>query len=173
MAKKFLQIGVIGPNSGLCNKALYEFGIKAGHRLSTPERIFISGGMGGFMEAFFKGVKSSDQTFEGQTIGILPGYDPKEANTFTDIVIPTGMGLARNILIINSSDVVIAAGGGAGTLSELAFAWQKNKKVICLTTFEGWSKELAGKRLDKRHEATFLEAKSIEDIENHLRNFKS
>lgn len=64
--------------------------------------------------------------------------DTKEqANEYVDIVIPTGMGWARNQLIVNAADAIVSVAGGAGTLSELAYAWQSGKPVVCYTAFEG------------------------------------
>lgn len=143
---------------------MYRFGTDLGKEIASPGRIIICGGLGGFMEAVSKGVKESVHTFNGQTIGILPGDDPQDANPYIDIAIPTGLGIARNIIIINSADLIIAAGGGAGTLSELAFAWQKKKKVLCITDFGGWAKELAGKRVDERDDGLFLPVKNIKEI---------
>jgi len=158
------KIGIIGPGSNLCSNELYEFGVHLGQQIATPGRVIICGGKGGFMEAVCKGAKLSPRAFEGQTIGILPEDTSEFANPFVDITIPTGMGIARNIIIINSADIIIAAGGGSGTLSELAFAWQKGKKVLCLTQFGGWAAELAGKDIDDRAKELFIEVTGIDDI---------
>ncbi len=162
------KIGIIGSGENLCSDELYSFGIDLGQSIALPDRIIICGGKGGFMEAVCKGAKLSPGTFEGQTIGILPEDTPVSANPFVDIAIPTGIGIARNIVIINTADIIIAAGGGAGTLSELAFAWQKGKKVLCVTRFGGWSAKLAGKVIDDRASGLFLEADSIENILKYL-----
>ncbi len=74
--------------------------------------------------------------------------DPADANPFVDVVVPTGMGHARNALVAQS-DAVIAVGGGAGTLSELAFAWVHDRLVIGLRC-GGWSERLAGSPVDPR-----------------------
>jgi len=158
------KIAVIGPGNDLCSNELYDFGTELGRQLATPHRVIVCGGKGGFMEAVCKGVKLSPETFNGQTIGILPGDDPNSANAFIDIAIPTGMGIARNIIIINTADVIIAAGGGSGTLSEIAFAWQKNKRVLCLTRFGGWAGNLAGTDLDDRADGLLTAVNSVEEI---------
>ncbi|WP_452223513.1 TIGR00725 family protein [Lacinutrix chionoecetis] len=164
-----IKIGVIGPNKSVCSDALYDFGEKLGKAISKKNRLFFNGGAGGFMEAVSKGVKSSSETFDSQTIGVLQGNKAEEANKYIDIAIPTGMGIARNIILVNSSDIIIAAGGGAGTLSELAFAWQKKKIVLCVTQFGGWSEELAGKNLDHRLKDLLIPVKTIEDIEDYIK----
>ncbi|MCX7954176.1 MAG: TIGR00725 family protein [Bacteroidales bacterium] len=162
------KIGIIGPNSENCPVELYNYGIELGYKISSPERYFICGGLGGFMEAVCKGIKSSPNTFKGQTIGILPGEKSEDANPFIDIAIPTGMGINRNIIIIRASDIIIAAGGGAGTLSEIAFAWQLNKNVLCLTKFDGWAKKLAGTALDNRKNSLLIPVEDIEDILHYI-----
>jgi uncharacterized protein (TIGR00725 family) len=122
------------------------------------------------MEAVCKGVKQSQNTFDGQTIGILPTSKAEMANPFIDITIPTGMDIARNFLIVETADIIIAAGGGAGTLSEIAIAWQLKKKVLCVTLFDGWAKELAGRDLDKRQSGLLVPVSSIDEIKNLINN---
>lgn len=161
-------IAIIGPNDSLCSKELSEFGFQLGQHIASENHSIVCGGMGGFMKAVCKGVKSSPNSFQGQTIGILPGVDCGEANPFIDVAIPTGIGIARNMIIIRMADIVIAAGGGAGTLSEIAFAWQLKKKVLCVTSFEGWAKDLAGKNLDKRQEGLLVPVSSIKEIQSCL-----
>lgn len=164
------NIGIIGPNKSMCSKELYDFGVELGKRLSSPDRVFVCGGLGGFMEAVCCGAKQSDKTFSGQTIGILPDAVTDNANPYIDIPVATGQGIARNIIIVNTADIIIAAGGGAGTLSEIAFAWQQKKTVLCVTLFDGWAKELAGKNLDNRADGLLIPVKSIEEILKHLDN---
>lgn len=120
------------------------------------------------MEAVCKGVKSSSCTFFGQTVGILPGDSAAEANPYIDLALPTGMGIARNVLIVRAADILIAAGGGAGTLSEIAFAWQLRKPVLCVTRFGGWAQKLAGQSLDSRSTELLIAVESIEDILTHV-----
>jgi uncharacterized protein (TIGR00725 family) len=104
----------------------------------------------------------------GQTVGILPGEISSSANQYIDTAIPTGEGIGRNIIIVRTADIIIAAGGGAGTLSEIALAWQLEKKVLCVTLFDGWAKELAGKNLDHRQSGLLIPVDSIEEILEHL-----
>lgn len=164
------KIGIIGPNNKMCSKELYDFGVQLGYQLASKDRTFVCGGLGGFMEAACKGIKQSSSTFKGQTIGILPDEKGNATNPFIDIAIPTGTGLGRNIIIVNTADIFIAAGGGAGTLSEIAIAWQLGKKVLCVTIFEGWAKELAGRNLDDRQNGLLIPVNSIDEILKHLDN---
>jgi uncharacterized protein (TIGR00725 family) len=84
------------------------------------------------MEAACRGAKEAG----GLTVGILPGSDRSEANPYVDVVLPTGLGEARNALVVGAADVVIAVGGGYGTLSEIALALKAGKRVIGLGTWE-------------------------------------
>jgi len=162
------KIGIIGPNNKMCSKELYDFGVQLGRQIATKDRTFVCGGLGGFMEAVCKGIKQSAETFNGQTVGFLPDDTSNNANPFIDTAVPTGQGIARNIIIVRTADILIAAGGGAGTLSEIAFAWQLKKTVLCVTLFDGWAKELAGKKLDNRQSGLLVPVNSIEEIVNHL-----
>ena len=67
---------------------------------------------------------------------MIPSYDKKDANAFVDIVIPTGMGLARNLLVVKSADAVVALPGKAGTLSEIAYCLQFGIPVISLGSWD-------------------------------------
>jgi uncharacterized protein (TIGR00725 family) len=109
--KKIIKIGVIGPNKSGCSNLLYQFGISLGQSISKKNRVSFNGGARGFMEAISEGIKSSEETYFGQTIGILQGDSSKDANEIIFLAIPTGVGIARNIILINSSDIIISAGG--------------------------------------------------------------
>lgn len=119
--------------------------VDAGYRIVT-------GGLGGVMAAASRGARSSPAWRDGDVIGVLPGLVVEEANAWVDIVIATGMNHARNVVVVASGDVVVAVGGGAGTLSELALAWQHQKHVVALRVGEGWSARLAGECLDDRRD---------------------
>lgn len=119
--------------------------VDAGHRVLT-------GGLDGVMEAASRGAHESAAYREGDTVGLLPGHDPAEANQWIDIAIPTGLGHLRNGLVA-ASDAVIAIGGGAGTLSEICFAWMHRRPVVSLAAGDGWASRVAGEALDQRHAA--------------------
>jgi len=84
------------------------------------------------MEAACRGARSAS----GTTVGILPGPTRADANAFVDIAIPTGIGEARNALVVRAADAVIAVGGGVGTLSEIGLALKMGRPVIGLGTWE-------------------------------------
>lgn len=117
-----------------------------------------SGGMGGVMEAAFMGARASENYREGDTIALLPSFDANIVNSYADVVIPTGLDVMRNALVANAS-AVIAVGGGAGTLSEIALAWSLKRLIIAYSNVEGWSAKLAGTRLDERRRYPFPDDK--------------
>ncbi|PWJ44109.1 TIGR00725 family protein [Sediminitomix flava] len=160
-------VGVIGPNANLCSEVLYQFAYQLGEELAKANLMVVCGGKGGVMEAVCKGGKNVISPF---SIGILPSSDKEDANPYCDIVIPTGIGIARNFIVVNTADIVIALGGGAGTLSEMAFAWQLGKNIIAYTQEGGWAEKLAGEQIDNRRATPIFEAKSIEEIMNILQS---
>ena len=85
----------------------------------------------GVMAAACRGAKSAG----GTTVGILPGADPSAANPWVDVVIPTGLGEARNALVVRSAAAVIAVDGEYGTLSEVALALRSGTPVIGIGTW--------------------------------------
>ena len=108
----------------------------------------VTGGIGTLQQAAHRGAKKSINSGDGDTIAILPGFDPKPAIGHADIIIPTGLDVLRNGIVANS-DAVICIEGGSGTLSEIAFAWQLNRPIISIGG-GGWSSELAGRNIDQR-----------------------
>ena len=84
------------------------------------------------MEAVCRGAREAG----GTTIGILPGPDRAAANDFVDVAIPTGLGEARNALVVRAADAVVAIGGGYGTLSEIALALKAGKRVVGIGTWD-------------------------------------
>ncbi|MBF0568521.1 MAG: TIGR00725 family protein [Nitrospirae bacterium] len=105
---------------------------EVGRLVALRGGLLICGGLEGVMEAVCKGAKKGG----GMTVGILPQGDKKSANKHIDIPIATGMGAARNAIIAQTADVLIAIGGAYGTLSEIAYALQFNKPVIGLRTWD-------------------------------------
>ncbi|MFC1562707.1 TIGR00725 family protein [candidate division KSB1 bacterium] len=123
-------IGLIG--GGECTPEIEEAARNVGRGIAEKGGILICGGLGGVMEAGAKGAKEAG----GTTIGVIPGMNPNDANKYIDIPIASGVGYARNIIIVNSSDSVIAVSGKFGTLSEIAFCLQFNVPVISLFSWK-------------------------------------
>lgn len=129
----------------------------------------VTGGLGGVMAAASRGGRTAPGWFEGAVIGVLPGIDPAAANPWVDVVIPTGMGHARNVLVVASAVVVVAIGGGAGTLSEIALAWAHGRPVIGLQIGEGWSQRLVGEVLDDRSDEPIVGASDPAEVVTRVR----
>ncbi len=126
----------------------------------------ITGGGAGIMLAVCRGARETG----GLTVGILPGNDLTGGNPLLDVVIPSGIGYARNMANVLSADFVIAIGGGAGTLSEIAYAWMHHRTVIALCGFGGWADKLGGERIDERRTDRIERADSIEGLEHIVRD---
>jgi len=123
-------ISVIGDGNVPPGSELYQVALEVGRIIAEKGYTLICGGLYGVMEGASRGAKEAG----GLTVGILPGYEPT-ANPYIDIRIPTGMGQARNVIVISSSSVVIAIGGNYGTLSEIAHALKLGKQVIGYKTW--------------------------------------
>ena len=102
-----------------------------GRELAQRDHVVICGGRGGVMEAACKGAREAG----GHTIGVLPGPDRRDANPHVEFPIVTGIGYARNAIIVLSADAVIAVDGSYGTLSEIALALGYGKPVVGLGTW--------------------------------------
>ena len=123
-------VSVIGGR--VCTAKVERLAIELGKNLAKVAEILVTGGLGGTMEAVSRGFKASG----GLTIGILTGYNKNDANNYIDIAIPSGLGLARNVLVVKSADAVVALPGQAGTLSEIAYCLQFNIPVISLNSWD-------------------------------------
>ena len=123
-------VAVVGP--GDARAAELDAAGTVGRELAAAGAVLVCGGLGGVMEAACRGASEAG----GVSIGILPGSDRGAANRFVEVAIPTGLGEARNALVVRSADAVVAVGGGYGTLSEIAFALKAGKPVIGLGSWE-------------------------------------
>jgi uncharacterized protein (TIGR00725 family) len=123
-------VGVIGGR--VCTSEVEQLAQELGKKLAKVADNLVCGGLGGVMEAVCSGFKAGG----GVTIGIIPSYNKRDANKDADIVIPTGLGLARNVLVVKASDVVVALPGEAGTLSEVAYCLQFGIPVISLESWD-------------------------------------
>jgi len=123
-------IGVIG--GSLVDPEIYELARAVGQKIAREGFTLVTGGRTGVMEAASRGAKEAG----GLVIGILPGDSSTEANPYVDVPIVTGLGIARNSIIVRTAQVIIAIDGSYGTLSELAFALQMRKPIIGLRTWD-------------------------------------
>ena len=114
-------IAVIG--GGQCTKKEARLAEEVGRELAKRGAVLVCGGLGGVMEAACRGARSRG----GVTLGLLPGTDRDEANGWVIVAVPTGLGEARNALVVRAADAVVAIGGGWGTLSEIALAMKTGR----------------------------------------------
>ncbi|AFD06318.1 TIGR00725 family protein [Solitalea canadensis] len=124
----------------------------------------VTGGRGGIMEAASKGAAEAG----GLTVGVLPFEDSSKANSWCKVVIPTGLGHARNYVNILCGDFIIVIGGGAGTLSEMCFAWIQNKPIFALKAFGGYAQEFAGKQLDSLRPDVVISCENLRELEKKI-----
>lgn len=149
------QIAVIGYNKDRCTDHSRNIAFEVGKEIARSGSILICGGLGGVMEAACRGAKEND----GLTIGIIPQEEFSFANKFCDIVICTGIGFARDIIVATSADGIIAIGGGVGTMIELGVGYIKNKLMVVVAGSGGVSEMYGGKFLDERKIVPLMIAK--------------
>ncbi|MEW6074493.1 MAG: TIGR00725 family protein [Planctomycetota bacterium] len=119
-------VAVIG--AGACDAATAERAHRVGRLLAERGCTVLTGGLGGVMAAASRGAAEAG----GLVLGLLPGADPAAANPWVGVAIATGMGDARNAILANTAAAFVAVGGAYGTLSEIAFALQRGKRVVSL-----------------------------------------
>jgi uncharacterized protein (TIGR00725 family) len=125
-----VQIGVIG--AGHCSSRTSLLAEEVGREVARVGAVLVCGGLGGVMEAAARGAQEEG----GITVGILPGDSFEDANPFIQIPVVTGLGHARNVLVVRSAQALIAVKGGYGTLSEVALALKMGKPVIGLHSWD-------------------------------------
>jgi uncharacterized protein (TIGR00725 family) len=126
-----IQISVIG--NAAAGPVLADAAFEVGRRAAERGWVIVTGGMGGVMEAAGRGAKEAG----GTVVGILPTYDASASNKYVDIIIPTGLGHARNALVVAAASGVVAVGGRYGTLSEIGLALKLGKPVVGIDTWPG------------------------------------
>jgi len=128
-ARRRVQIAVAG--GGRCNRRTERLAYAVGAAVAAAGAVLVCGGLGGVMEAAARGAAEGG----GTVVGLVPSYDPARANRHLAIVIPTGMGHARNVLVAASGDVLIALPGEHGTLAEIALARAIGRPVVALAAW--------------------------------------
>ncbi|MEU7854109.1 TIGR00725 family protein [Nonomuraea sp. NPDC049141] len=131
-----IQVSVCGPRD--CTDDDRRNARELGRMLAEHGAVVICGGYTGVMAAVAAGANAAG----GTVVGILSRADRENINPDLTIVIPTGIGEARNNVIVNSGDAVIVVGGSWGTLSELALAMRRGRSPVV---------QLGGWRIQDRH----------------------
>ncbi len=147
--KRAPYVAVVGASAGTPSELA--LGETVGRLLAERGAVLVCGGMGGVMEAAAGGAINAG----GTTVGILPTASRLDANPYLTIAVATGMGEARNAIVVRTADVVIAVHGEYGTLSEIALALKMGKPVVGLGT---WELVREGTAID-----AIVRAKSAED----------
>ena len=123
-------IAVVGPSAG--TPAELALGEAVGRLIAEAGAVLVCGGMGGVMEAAAGGCTDAG----GRSVGILPSESRLDANPYLTVAVATGLGEARNAIVVRTADAVIAIRGEFGTLSEIALALKMGRPVIGLGTWE-------------------------------------
>ncbi len=150
--KRRVQIGVVG--AGDCDRETGELAYQVGRLVAEHGAVLITGGLEGVMEAASRGAVEAG----GTTVGILPGASVRDANPYVEIPVATGLSHARNVVLVQSCDAVVAVSGGYGTLSEVALALKMGKPVI---TINGWERISGVQTAQSPAEAVKMAFKSI------------
>jgi len=132
-------VAVVG--GGDADARALEMAEEVGRNLAQRGAVVLCGGLGGVMEAACRGAKSAG----GTTVGILPTDDRHHANKYVDVAIATGMGEARNALVVRAADVLVAVDGEFGTLSEIALALRTGTPVVGIDT---WELSIGGQKVE-------------------------
>jgi hypothetical protein len=101
---------------------------RVGRLVAEAGAILLCGGLGGVMAAASRGAARAG----GTVVGLLPGFDRRDANPWVTVSIVTGMDQARNVVLVRSCDAVVAVGGSYGTLSEIALGLKLGVPVVAL-----------------------------------------
>ncbi|TDC74435.1 TIGR00725 family protein [Actinomadura sp. 7K507] len=125
-----VQVAVCGP--GECTEREWDHAHQAGRLLAGHGAVVICGGHGGVMAAAAAGARAAG----GIVVGVLPAADRSAAGPDLTVTLPTGLGQARNNVIVNAADAVIVVGGSWGTLSELALAMRR--ATVPVVQLGGW-----------------------------------
>ncbi|MBD1875997.1 TIGR00725 family protein [Nodosilinea sp. FACHB-131] len=124
----YIMIGVMGPGSS-ATPAQMKTAYDLGQAIASAGWVVLTGGRQvGVMEAACQGAKAAG----GLTVGILPSVNGADRSAAVDIPIVTGLGDARNVVNVLSSQVVVACGLGPGTASEIALALKAQRPVILM-----------------------------------------
>ena len=124
-----VQVAVIGPSEATDEQRGAARTIAAG--LAEAGIVVVTGGRGGVMAAATAAARDAG----GITVAVLPGDDPNDVMVTPTVTIPTGLGEARNALVVRCADAVVAIGGSWGTLSELALALRRGTPVVGVGTW--------------------------------------
>ncbi len=169
MTRRVQLISVIGGR--WIDEPTYKIAYNVGSAIIEHGFGLVCGGYGGVMEAAAKGASEAKVRL-GIThlpiVGILKDETGKAANQYIEVGIPTGMGVARNALVVMAGSGVIAVGGMSGTLSEISMAWQYGRPVAALVPAGGWAAKVAGEPLDTTRSDSVFAAENAEEAIKYI-----
>ena len=163
---KKIQIGVMGSAADLnYSKEALECAKKIGYEIAKRGGILVYGAEKEYSSLSTNAAIEASKN-GGITVGITPGKEKKIYGDFLPtILIPCGLeiGGGREFTLVLSCDVIIAIGGGSGTLTEMAIAYQAGIPIVCIDQFNGWAKKMANKYFDERKRLICLKATSPQE----------
>lgn len=124
-------VAVVGTGDAVDGDGHWTAAEAVGRLLAEAGAVVVCGGLGGVMAAACRGAAGVG----GTAVGLLPALDRADANPWVTVALPTGLGEARNALVVRAADAVVAVGGGYGTLSEIALALRTGVPVVGLDTW--------------------------------------
>jgi uncharacterized protein (TIGR00725 family) len=124
-----MMIAVIGGNDA--DPSVLPDAEAVGREIAARGHVLVCGGRDGVMEAACRGARDAG----GHTIGILPGSSKSEANQYVEFAIATNMGFARDAIIVQTADALVAVDGEYGTLTEIAMALSYGKPIVGIGTW--------------------------------------
>ena len=119
-------------------KGQVDYAHEIGATAARAGYVLLTGGLSGVMQRAARGAAEAG----GETMGILPGTVKAEANPYVRVVVPSGIGIARNYLMALTADVMVAVNGGRGTLEEICYALDFERRVL---TWDSWPMDGAEK----------------------------
>ncbi len=151
-ARRAPYVAVIGDGDprGPDAQRILDMAEQVGRFLARGGAVVVTGGLGGVMAAASRGAAVAG----GMTVGILPGSDPDDANEYVRVPVATGLGFARNLVVVTAADAVVAIGGRHGTLSEIGLALRMGRSVVALASWRVESDQrMAGPRVHRVRDA--------------------
>jgi uncharacterized protein (TIGR00725 family) len=161
------RIAVIGSDTML-KPEVASMAERVGADVARNGCVLICGGRSGVMEAACKGAKNVG----GLVVGILPSLDGADANKYLDVMITTGIGYARNSIVVSSADAVIAIAGSTGALSEIGMALNFNKPVIVVEGSGGVADNVTEAFRDDERIRRIVKKKADRAVETAIRLMK-
>lgn len=163
---KKIQIGIMGSAADLNYDVETEkFAKELGRLIAESGNILVYGAEKPYSSLSTNAAMECSKN-GGITVGICSGKDKKiYGNYRPTVLIPCGLeiGGGREFTLVLSCDVIIAIGGGSGTLTEMAIAYQAGIPIVTIDKFDGWAKSLSNQYIDDRKRLKCIRASTPEE----------